>query len=163
MRFIRPLATSIALFGFAGNALAQSSNDTFVVSAEVIDACNLTANDLDFGNYSSISGNYVDATTTLDVTCTNGTSYTVELNVGTTTGATFTGRLLTDTTNTLEYNLYTTSGRTTVWGDGSGATQTMAGTGNGSLQSLTVYGRIPASQAMPVGSYTDTITAEVSF
>lgn len=160
MHFMRATAIFATLLVFPGGAFA--ADDTFTVTAQVIDACNITANDLDFGNYSSISGSNLDATSTIDVTCTNGTSYGVSLNAGTTVGGAYTERLLTDTTNTLGYNLYTTSARTTVWGDGTGGTSTSTGTGSGSLQSLTVYGRIPASQNVPVGSYSDTVTATIT-
>lgn len=160
MRFI-PMAGAIAILGTC--PVLAHAQDSFAVTAEVIDACNLTANDLDFGNYSSISGSPLDATSTIDVTCTNGTAYTVLLDDGTTLGGDFTARLMTDSTNTLEYNLYTTSGRTTVWGDSTGATATVGNTGDGTQQSLTVYGRIPASQNVPVGSYSDSVTATVSF
>ncbi|MBD3770655.1 MAG: spore coat U domain-containing protein [Rhodobacterales bacterium] len=153
----------IAVASLSGLAISQTATDSFTVSAEVIDACNLTANNLDFGSYSAISGSAVDATSTLSVTCTNGTSYTIALDEGTTAGGAFTARLMTDSTNTLSYNLYTSAARTTVWGDGTGATQTTAGTGSGTLQSLTVYGRVPSSQNVPVGSYSDSVTATITF
>lgn len=163
MRHLRATIAFAALSLSSGLALAQTANDTFAVTAEVIDACDITANDLDFGNYSAISGSNVDASSTLDVTCTNGTSYAIALNVGTTSGGAFTARLMTDGSNTLNYNLYTSTARTSVWGDGTGATLTISGTGSGSLQSLTVYGRVPASQNVPVGSYADTVTATITF
>ncbi len=163
MDCLRP-AVILAIMGMpGGQVLAQTASDSFAVTAEVIDACDITANDLDFGNYSSISGSALDASSTLDVTCTNGTLYAVELNEGTTSGGAFTERLMTDGSDTLGYNLYTSSARTTVWGDGSGATSTVIGTGSGVLQSLSVYGRVPASQNVPVGSYSDTVTATISF
>jgi len=163
MRYLHATVALTALSISSELALAQTANDTFAVTAEVIDACDITANDLSFGNYSAISGSNVDATSTLDVTCTTSTSYVIALNVGTTSGGAFTGRLMTDGSNTLDYNLYTSTARTSVWGDGTGATLTVSGTGNGSLQSLTVYGRVPASQNVPVGSYADTVTATISF
>lgn len=161
-RIIQLIACAFSLGGGAV-ASAQTDSDMFLVTATVIDACQLTANNHDFGNYSSISATDLDATSTIEVTCTNGTSYTVELNAGTTSGSTIAARLMTDGSNTLGYNLYTTSGRTTVWGDGTGASVTVAGTGSGSLQTLTVYGQVTAGQAVPVGSYSDTVTATVNF
>ena len=163
MSSVRPLTLLLTLSTFPGFAFAQSATDTFSVTAEVIDACTITANDLDFGNYSAISGSNVDASSTLEVTCTNGTSYSVALDEGTTSGGTLTTRLMTDGSNTLDYNLYTSAARTTVWGDGTSSSVTVSGTGSGSLQSLSVYGRIPASQSVAIGSYSDTITATISF
>jgi spore coat protein U-like protein len=159
----KPAVFIAALTMSGGQVWAQTANDTFAVTAQVIDACDITANDLDFGNYSSISASNLDASSSLDVMCTNGTSYAVALNEGTTGGGAFTARLMTDGSNTLSYNLYTSSARTSVWGDGTGATLTVSGTGSGALQSLPVYGRVPASQNVPVGSYADTVTATISF
>jgi spore coat protein U-like protein len=70
----------------------------------------------------------------------------------------------------LEYYLYTSLGANTVWGDGTGSTGTVTGTGNGlgvpnGIQH-TVYGELPisaANQAVAVGTYTDTITVTVEY
>lgn len=161
LRRAAPLGCALAFA--AAPAAAQTATDSFSVTATVIDACLIAANDHSFGNYSSVSGSNLDATSTIDVTCTNGTSYDVSLNAGTTAGGTIAARLMTDGSNTLGYNLYTSAARTTVWGDGTGASAIVSGAGTGALQSLTVYGRVPASQAAPVGGYSDTVTATVSF
>jgi spore coat protein U-like protein len=70
--------------------------------------------------------------------------------------------------NTLQYNLYTTAAFTTVFGDGSGASQTEAGTGAGvaTAVSFTVFGQLPdnaTNQAVVPGAYTDTITVTVTY
>ncbi len=49
-----------------------------------------------------------------------------------------------------------------MWGNTIG-TDTVAGTGTGSNQSLTVYGRVPV-QSTPVGAtYTDTVIVTVTY
>ena len=71
--------------------------------------------------------------------------------------------------NELEYNLYTTVGLTTVWGDGSSGTGTQAGTGAGmnEPQNLTVYGELPDNAnnqaAPPSASYIDNIVVTVTY
>lgn len=87
----------------------------------------------------------------------------MSLNAGTTSGGTIAARLMTDSSNTLSYNLYTDVTYTTVWGDGTGGSSPVAGTGSGSLQSLTVYGRVPSGQGEPTGSYSDTVTATITY
>jgi len=42
-------------------------------------------------------------------------------------------------------------------------TDTVAGTGTGALQSLTVYGQLPANQKVLPGSYSDTITVTITY
>jgi spore coat protein U-like protein len=66
--------------------------------------------------------------------------------------------------NLLNYAVYTDSARSTVWGDGgAGATATIDGTGSGTAQSTTIYGRIPAGQTVPAGSYSDTVNVTVTY
>jgi spore coat protein U-like protein len=64
--------------------------------------------------------------------------------------------------NLLNYNLYTSAARNVVWGDGTGGSNTMSATANGST-TLNIFGQIPASQDAAVGTYTDSITATVNF
>jgi spore coat protein U-like protein len=66
--------------------------------------------------------------------------------------------------NLLNYNIYTTTGRTTVWGDGTAGTATLAGTGTGAAQAVTVYGRVNSGQtSVPAGSYADTVAVTVTY
>lgn len=139
---------------------AATSTTTFAVSATVLSTCAVSASPLAFGNYAMTQ---TDSTTTLSVTCTNGTTYTVSLNAGTGTGASVATRKLTGpSSQTLDYSLYQDAGRASLWGETIGV-DTVAGTGNGAAQSLTVYGRIPASQAPGAGAYADTITVSVTY
>jgi spore coat protein U-like protein len=144
-------------------ASAQTATATFNVTASVQNACTISAADLTFGVYSTIGSSDLDGSSTVQIKCTLNASYTIALNAGTTAGGTIPARLMTSGAGTLGYNLYTTAGRTTVWGDGTGGSSSVAGTGSGLTQSLTVYGRINAAQNVETGSYSDVITATVSF
>ncbi len=62
----------------------------------------------------------------------------------------------------LHYQLYRNAARTFVWGETVGG-NTVFGTGNGRVQILRVYGDLPASQSVPSGSYSDTITVTITF
>jgi len=91
----------------------------------------------------------------------------VDLSTG---AGTYANRTLVNGSDTLNYNLYTTSGYGTVWGDGTGSTGRGSGTGAGmaagNAQSLIVYGRLLASAntaAVGSGTYTDSITATVTY
>ncbi|MFM9863467.1 MAG: spore coat U domain-containing protein [Micropepsaceae bacterium] len=143
-------------------AIAATATTTFQVTATVLSVCTVSATNLAFGNYDASSGTPNDNTSTVTVRCSNTTPYTVALNAGTGTGATVAVRRMTGG-STLDYSMYTTAGRTTVWGDGTLATVTQAGTGNGANQALTVFGRITTGQFVAAGAYTDTITATVTY
>jgi spore coat protein U-like protein len=141
-------------------AQANPATTTFNVTATVLKDCIVTATALPFGNY---TGAVVNASSTVTVTCTSGTTYTVGLNQGLTTGATVTTRQMgiTQPAGGLNYSLLTTSYTGANWGNTSGSW--VSGTGNGAAQALTVYGVLPAGQYVPPGSYTDTITATVTY
>lgn len=151
--------TALALFACLSNtpaAYAATATTTFNVTATVPTSCSVSAGgDLAFGSY---TGTQIDAATTVSVTCTNSTTYNVGLN----NGANYSvpnRRMKANTSDYLNYGLYSDGGRTTAWDD----TTTVAGTGNGSAQSLNVYGRLPAGQALFTGSYTDLITVTVTY
>jgi spore coat protein U-like protein len=63
---------------------------------------------------------------------------------------------------TLGYSLFSNSGMTTNWGQTVGV-DTVAGTGTGVAQPLTVYGQIPTGTAPAADGYFDTITATVTY
>lgn len=158
------MIAAVALGGaaFGANSYAATDTSTFGVTATVEASCTISGTTLGFGTVNALGAD-VDATSALTATCTNDSAYTVGLNAGTGTGATVTDRKMTSGTDLLDYSLYTDSARTTNWDD-IGGTTVVAGTGNGSGQEITVYGRIPTGQtSVPVGSYSDTITATIDF
>jgi spore coat protein U-like protein len=132
----------------------------FNVQATVAKACNIGATSMAFGVY---SGTQINSTSTISVACTSSTTYNVGLNAGTATGATVTNRSMTGTgSSILAYSLFRDSAHTLNWGNTVG-TDTVSGTGSGSVQSLTVYGQIAAGLSANPGSYTDTITATITY
>ena len=164
MDWLRPLKAAAAAALLASMPWASSqaavTTATFTVTADVLTTCNIDANNLHFGNY---TGTELDVTTTLAATCSTGVPYTIGLNPGTSTGATVTTRKMTGPgTDLLAYGLFQDAGHTQNWGETIGA-DTAAGTGTGSAQTLTVFGRLPASQFVGPGAYADTITATLTF
>ena len=162
------LLTTGALLGAAGSASAANpATTTFLVTATVNKNCTVSALPLTF-NYTPGAGD-VASNTTVTVNCTKGTPFNTELTAGTTTTSSIAQRLLNDGAagDTLQYNLYTTASLTTPWGTTIG-TNTVAGvgTGMGTALTQTVYGNVvdsPANQAVPPGTYTDTITVNVAY
>lgn len=136
----------------------------FTVSATVVGNCTISADNINFGQHGFIN-NPTNTTGLITSTCTKGANYTLGLNAGTGAGATFAQRRMTRSggSETLGYALYRDSGRTQIWGDGSGGSSTVSGTGSGATQTATVYATLPVQDTPPPGSYADTITVTVTF
>jgi len=150
------------LIPWAGASHAASTTTTFAVQATVTATCTInSATTLNFGSVGVLASN-VDQSSTIQVTCTNTTPYNIGLDAGTGSGATVAVRKLTSGGATINYSLYTSNAYSTVWGTTVG-TDTQAGTGNGSAQSYTVFGRIPPQTSPAPGSYADTITVTVTY
>lgn len=165
--FVRGAAAPGALFALAlatAPATAATVSSTMPVSATVTANCTLSTSALAFGSVNTISGSNVDGTGGLTITCTNGTAWSASAGVGGGSGASFASRRMTSGGNLLNYNLYTSSGYSTVWGDGTASTGLISGTGNGTAQSVTVYGRVTAGQtSVPAGAYADTVAVTVTY
>jgi spore coat protein U-like protein len=166
LRESRAALAAVVLLGAGGIAEATSTaTGTFTVQAVINAACNVSATTLNFGAYNPASASALTGSSTISVYCTGGSPYTTSLNVGSGGGTFATRTLLDGSSDTLNFNLYRDAAYSQVWGDGSGSTFTVAGTGAGLLtaNTLTVYGQIPVSQDKPVGTYTSTITITVSY
>lgn len=130
-------------------------------------ACTISSAGVAFGAYNPRTATADDSTGTISVVCApNIQSPVVQLSTG--QSGTYSARRLRAGSWNLNYNLYTNTGRTTVWGNGSGGSvsQTLSGgtvSGGQRRFSRTVYGRIPALQNVGVGSYSDTIVMTVVF
>ncbi len=75
---------------------------------------------------------------------------------------------MTNGSSQLQYNLYTTAARISIWGNGAGGTRSLSppiiqSIGLRRIRESTIYGRIPAGQNVRVGTYTDTMFVIVTF
>lgn len=120
--------------------------------------CTVSSPGVSFGSYDTFSAVNLDITGTVTVTCVISTPTTISLSPG---AGTYAVRNMTSGARILNYNLYTSAARTTVWGDGSAGTSTLAT--NGTNVTSTVYGRIPALQNAFVGSYSDAIIVTIVY
>jgi spore coat protein U-like protein len=129
-------------------------------------SCTTSAQAVAFGNYDPLSLLTTTAVGNVSVTCTNLvsllSSYTVELSTG--VSGTYVMRQMASGANRLNYNLYKDPAHLLVWGAGANALgNTFLVVLLGVTANHPVYGRIPAQQAAPVGSYSDTITVTVNY
>jgi spore coat protein U-like protein len=143
-------------------AQQQTADTTFRVSTRVNAVCDISASALDFGEYRAATGSPRQGTTQLRATCTPGTTYQIGLNEGTSAGASTNQRKMVSATGALNYQLYTDSARSVIWGNTPG-TDTVTGAGTGLAQDLTVFGSIPAGQSVPAEEYADTITVRIYY
>ncbi len=150
MRWISVVLTMIFLV-FAGAVRAR--------------ACSVRVVPVSFGDYDTSFASALDADGDIYVTCDPKIVYKVWLDPGVNSGGGFIPRkmLLSGGKYTLSYNLYRDSARTEVWGDGTNNTYVRTGAGTGAEVRLTVYGRLPGSQNVGVGSYGDTVTVTVEW
>lgn len=145
--------------GTAGGAVAST--------AVVLPICrSLTIAPLAFGNYDPAAADTI-ASAVFTVQCSTATPISIALNRGSTSGNSISARRLGDGRgNTLDYQLYTASSRTTVWGDGSAgsAVVTASGQGLNSTMQFTVHGVIPRGQSQAVpGQYNDSVTITLTY
>ena len=125
--------------------------------------CTINSTPINFGSYSvfSMSPNN-NSGGSITIVCTNGSggSFDVMLSTGLSNG--YTSRVMKSGINQLNYNLYTSAARTSIWGDGSDGSNVMRAS-KGGTTTLTLFGQIPAEQDANVGAYSDSITATVNF
>ncbi len=146
----------------SGSAFAATATTTMPVSMTITAGCQVSAGTLAFGTATGLFS-IVNATTTLSVTCTNTTPYTIGLDAGGGTGASTTTRKMTGpSAATISYQLFQNAGLTTNFGN-TISTDTVAGTGSGSAQSISVYGRVPVQTSPAPGSYSDVVNVTVTY
>ncbi|SEE96166.1 Spore coat protein U (SCPU) domain-containing protein [Rhizobiales bacterium GAS191] len=144
-------------------ARATAVTGTFQVQIQIQATCILvSSSNLTFATSGVLAGN-VDQTSTITVECTNTTPYNIGLNQGVNGGSVTTRQMKGGPSNELiGYSLSSDAARSVNWGQTIG-TDTVGGTGNGSPQAYTVYGRVPPQTTPSPGTYTDTITVTVTY
>ncbi len=119
--------------------------------------CSVQSAGVAFGAYDTLDPSPLDGIGSVHVDCDSDTSLTVDLGSGT---GSFDQRRMSGGAASLDYNLYTEGTRSIVWGDGINGSDVSA---SGSSIDLPIYGRIPARQNVPVGTYSDTVIITVSY
>lgn len=160
-------ATVDYVFGLGGLANCpitptQRITAPLTVTALVQKNCTISATDLPFPSRGVLTS-ATTATSTITVKCTNNNAFSVALNGGSVANNVLARRMKHSTAaDTVGYQLYQDGGYATVWGDASGGAP-LTGTGTGSNQTFTVYGRVPAQATPRPGDYKDVVTATITF
>ena len=134
-----------------------------MASTQAAADCSVSTTGMAFGNYDVFSTSALDSTATITVTCTSTTNVNLEISTG--ASHSFNPRIMqAGVTDDLNYNLYSNSNRTTIWGDGTGGTSFPTNRVRpSSAWTSTVYGRVPSQQDVSVGAYSDTVSVIIEF
>lgn len=165
MNKLKAVSLAAMILAASGPVLAATVTNTFQAQIVIQNACRVdltSPTTLNFGTQGVLAAN-VDTTSTINLTCSTSTPYDVALNAGANpaTAGDVTTRRMANGSSYVSYQMYSDSGRTTVWGNST--TNDVSGTGNGSAQTLTVYGRVPSQTTPAAGTYTDTVTITVTY
>jgi len=156
---------------FAASSLLAA---IYPVSEALASGCTITGNaptvtatDIAFPGYSASALTPDTANGSVKIRCPLGVgllpSFDIALSAGTAGG--FSPRQMGQGGNRLGYNIYTTGGYATVWGDGSGGSVTQSFSAILSLGTITftAYGEIPTGEYVPTGTYNDAIIVTVTY
>jgi spore coat protein U-like protein len=152
-RFNRVGVAVIMAFSFTNSIIAGTATSNLTVSATVVSGCQISSvGNIGFGNYDPLSSTPNDAAGNIVFRCVKGTSYKTYI-----TGT----RIMTGGGNTLDFQLYSDSTRTTAFPD-SNSSSSVTAPGNSPITN-NIYGRISPQQDVAPASYNATLVATVEY
>lgn len=128
-------------------------------------SCSLGGAAVAFGTYDALSPLPFDTIGSMVFQC-NQKDHHVMIILSKGNSSSYATRSMVNGSQQLFYNLYRDTGRTIIWGDGSGGSQAYIINNpqpNNRDITLPIFGRIPPAQNVKVGSYTDTITVTLTY
>lgn len=169
MKSMPKVVLMLAAITLLTSAIGFAQTGTLTVNATVNNVCTLNASDMAFGPYDPVGVNAVTdlpAMATVTARCTTGDAYTIGMNDGQQPASGSSTlvplRQMSDGgANRLAYFVYLDEGRSQIWG--SDPLVRASGTGTGSDQALTAYGKLTHGQNMPTGNYLDSVTLTVYY
>lgn len=168
MQHLSKLVIAASVLATSGGVLGGTDTDTLLVTATVPATCSVGAGTLDFGEIDPTVQNFAESTIT--VSCTALTFYTVGLDGGSNPGTTpfgFPFRRMGTAGSTIGYDLFTDPDHQNPWGDeGVGDTYERPPLETfGTVQDIPVYGVTEplVSVNVSTGSYQDDVFVTVDF
>ena len=149
--------------GLSSASYAGTDTADLLVKSNIVGACAITTTEMDFNAY---SGSEVVGTGEVKHNCTLSTVAKITMNQGANAKSgsddtTPLRRMKHGADDYLEYFIYSTSNRVTVWGNTADTGKEVTGTG--AVVTVPVYGKIAANQAQPAGNYLDTVVVTITF
>jgi len=138
----------------------------FLCHAGTVSAvCTVSTAPADFGTYNVLLAGAHDIVSSITVGCNETPPPDVTISIGPSPNSgSFDPRQmkLSGGSEYIDYNLYIDSGRTQIWGDGTGSTFTLTDKVFKKRDWVpTVYGRIPPEQDVSVGTYNESLTVTI--
>ena len=161
------LARALALMTFCWLAMAAPASASCV---GVKCSCSVNGNAISFGAYVPTASGDIKVAADISVTCKafvlGVISYEIHLGPG--VYGSVTDRKMSNGSSLLSYNIYTNTGRTIIWGNGTGGTGMMSDSyllllGASRTETVSMYGKLVAGQNVSAGSYSDIIVASVIY
>lgn len=153
-----PRASTLCALAFAAAVLAPAAPAA---------ACSITATGVQFGAYDTLAAAPLDGAGSIVLRC-HPSVHAPTIGIGPGNSGSFAARALSNGSAFLLYNLYASPARLVVLGDGSGGSIAIEA-GDGTVRAGTriievpIYGRIPALQPVPAGTYSDTLFVTITF
>lgn len=118
-----------------------------------------SASNMDFGTANTLRRDVLSSSA-IQLECPSNTQWQLGLNNGLNSlGST---RRMRNQSNYVQYELYQDSARGKRWGNTANS-DTYTGSGGSATIVVPVYGKVPAQNEVPAGSYSDTITVTLSY
>jgi len=149
----------------ASDTWADSATAVIAISANVRKNCLISTTAVAYGAYDPVAANAtapLDATGTVVLTCTKGTTASIGLDGGANAQGP-TRRMANGTASFLTYELYQDNAHTVIWTNAGSGMLTIPSAPSKEPRSFTVYGRVAGAQDVPVGNFTDSVVATVNF
>ena len=165
---VSALAAAVLAIGNVGAAVPTSpQNTTFQVTITIQNACTISATNVGFGTHPDAAAAYNDvAPGTVTVTCSGAGPIKVTLDAGA-NNPTYGSSHMNFGANFVGYALYSAANGSGLLGDGvNGGSPVFNGTATGANtpQPFTIHGYTDTSGGpVPDGTYSDTVTATVTF
>ena len=151
--------------GLSATSYAATAADNMAVSTEVTISCTMTAGELQFATYDPSSGNPGLGTATITSNCTAGGAAVITLGQGSLPGTTSTDavpiRRLIGAGGNLNYDLYSDSARTILFGNTVATGKAFTATSGDNI--ITVFGRIIEEQEVGAGAFADSVAVTLTY
>lgn len=155
------MAVAAIVLGVSGaSAFTHTANGVLTVTANSGTVCAVSSASLNFGDISGIASSAVSGSTSISVTCTYNTPYSI--NFSSDSGSNRSLKGASNFKNSVNYNLFWDNSNTVLAGTDVGGTA-YSGSGTGTAQSIPIYGLVFSASTPSPDAYSEAVTIVVSY